>query len=350
MPFHRSYRGRRGKRRHRRKYSNSHASSATKIQRRWRQRRKARSQIHRSMTRYAARKMNYRQGKILYKTFTILLPDYMITTPSVDYPNQGIVCASNAGLLTEVFECGPFLKDPGAVNGVSPICNRFTRYLTLYKQFRTVRAKISLLKYAGKQNDQAYPVQTAAGSYFGTHQYVNQVYSIVDTGSSQRPIIAPTGTPSLTDLTTPPATNLYSDKPDDYFAISNASFKQIAWDKHKSMKYHILKPSRLTEWSQQRLVLLNPTGIPITNNRLSTPWIDSRLGTQVATDTVAAPANANYANMYALTRMPPLSLYGSGFPVRVETIGASLRPVEFPLFKVIMSVTVAFRVPSEDST
>lgn len=348
MPFRRSSR-RRG---HRRKFRNNRTrydSSATKIQRRWRHRRKARSQIHRSMTRYAARKMNYRQGKILYKTFTILLPDYMISNPSVDYPNQGIVCASNQGLLGEVFECGPFLKNPGAPNLVSPICNRFEKYMTLYKQFRTVRAKISLLKYSGKQNDQAYPVQTAAGSYFGTHQYVNQVYSIIDTGSSQRPIIAPPGTPSLTDLTVAPATNLYSDDPDDYFAIPNASFKQVAWDKHKAMKYHILKPSKLTEWSQQRLALLNSTGILISNNRLSTPWIDTTLGIQVASNTVAAPAVSNYGNMYALTRMPPLSLYGSGFPIRVETIGGSLRPVPFPLFKVIMSVTVAFRVPSENS-
>lgn len=345
MPFRRSYRGRRGKRR-RSSYKSrrySRGSAATKIQRRWRVRRKARSMIGRSIRRSAAKKLNYKRGSIVYKTFTLTMPDYMITHPSIDYPNQGIICSGGAGILNEVFELGSIFKSPNATNGVEACCSRFEKYCQLFKQTRMVRAKLTLLHYAGKQGDQAYPAQTAAGSYFGTHQYVNQIHGIIDTGSSNRKIL---GTGSLTDLALAPLSNLYSSTPDTYLAIPNSSLKQISWDKHKGLKYDILKPGRLTEWNQQRVGLVDAMSNPTGTQRLNLPWLDTRLVTGVTSGTWPA-GNPNYQNVYSLMRLPPLSLYGSGFPIRVETLNGAVTTVEFPLFKALISITCAFRVPNE---
>lgn len=342
MPFRRRSSTRRSPFRRRRRRSRRYSSART-VQRAWRRKRKAKSIIKRSVSNYAAKKLNYKQGKIKYKTFTMTLPDYMITHPSIDYPNQGIVCSGADGLLTECFELGAIFKSPNATNGTEGCCSRFEKYLQLFQQVRMVRAKITLLHYAGKQGDQAYPVQTAAGSYFGTHQYCNQVYATVDNGQSKKKIL---GANSLTALNLAPATNIYSLDADTYLAIPNSSFKQISWQKEKALKYHVMKPSRLTEWNQQRLGLVDALSNPSSTYRLNLPWIDSTIVTGVTSNTWPT-GSPNYQNVYSLMRMPPLSLFGAGFPIRVETLNGAVTTVEFPLFKALISITCAFRVPTE---
>lgn len=347
MPFRRSY----GKRKRtfkrkfnprykRRKYSRSSAASA--IQRLVRMRR-ARARLGRSKKRYAIRKINRSRQEMVFKNFTIVAPDSFLVNPQTPVGGLGHVCTDGAGNITECIELGMILKDATAPNGTAIFSPELQNYLELYKQCKIVHGSVSLMKYCQGLGDGQASTGTPPTSSIGiagSKHWVSYLHSAVDTGQFR-------AVDQLQDLGVPAASNIASIIPNEYLCNSNARFKQLSWDAKKSVKTKVLCARPRDEWSQQYYGVFSAAVPPVAQSQLrcNCPWIDTKEIENVAKNLLPA-AHPNYKSLYALTRLPPVSFFGTGFPLRVQTTAGIPANVSVPLFKALISITVAFRVPT----
>lgn len=338
---------------HKRKRTSSHkpsrkrakrSSAATAIQRLVRMR-QARQTLYKRRQRHSIRRFNRQSDEMVYKSFTIVCPDSMLITPGPGtLAGAGISCADPVtGNYVNVFELGMTLKDPAQTNGTKVFSRELQNYCELYKQCKIVHGSVSLLKYNDGTNDGNPSTGTPPTSSIGTvgaKNWVSYIHSVVDSGAFKSAV-------NLQNLAIPPLSNIATTAPDEYFANSNSRFHQLAWDVKKSVKTKIICPSPKEEWSQQRYPIYDNSTPPVAGIALRTncPWLDTSTLTNVWNNGYL-PGNPNYASIYALGRLPTLSFYGTKFPIRVVTAAGVPRAVAYPIHKVLISITCAFRIPS----
>lgn len=326
-------------------------TAATKIQNFFRNRR-ARNAVHKAIVDRAVKISNRSSEEIMYKSYTIVCPDYINLNPSTKYPSSGIACTdAPSAQFVGCYELGMCLKNPASVNGVSAFSQEMLNTLELYRECKIVSGSVSLLKYSAGMGDGqppgnpsvATPVPPLAYSSIGVtgpKDWVTYIHGVIDRGQFK-------AVDGLQNLSIPPSTNIASTNADDYFANSNSMFKQISWDTKKSVKQKIIKPLPTDPWSQQYYSLYNNNTPPTAEVQLrcNSPWIRTNVVEAVLKNQYAA-GNLNYHSVYALTRLPPWSVYGSAMPIRVYSVGGDSANIEVPLFKVLLSITVAYRVPT----
>lgn len=345
MVFRRFRKKRPARGRYKRKYSRSSAASA--IQKAFRRRRN-KAKVFRSMKNYAVQKANRSPAEMVYKSFTIICPDQQLVQPHTAGPNgsRGLNCVSTTGDNTykSCFEIGMFLRDANATNLLVPFSPEMVNYFDLFRQARIVHGSVSMLRYSDSMGDGQPSTGTPPTSSIGTtgqKQWCNYVQSVIDNGSFRN-------VNDLVKLTNAsPATNIASISEDEYLANSNSRLTQMAWNNYKSFKQKIINPDKRSEWANQTFGIFNNATPPVAQYQLRTnaPWLDTNVLKNVASNGYAS-LNPNYQSVYALTRLPPLSVFGTAWPVNVETIAGVPQPSNTPIHKVLLSLCVAFRIPT----
>lgn len=320
---------------------NRRSAGARTIQRMVRNRRARRTLMLRRKA-HAIHRLNRSKSEVLYKNFTIVAPDSFITNGTT-VGGLGLVCTDGAGNITEVPELGLLLKDATAANGVTSISPEFTNYLELYKQCKVVHGSVTLLKYSpglGDGQPSTGTPPTSSVGITGDKNWVSYLHTVIDTGQF-RPV------DQLLDLAVPAVTNIASIVPNEYFANSNSTFKQLSWDSKKSIKTKVLCARPRDEWTQQSFGVFSNAVPPAAVSQLfcKCPWIDTNTLEQVVKNLLPV-GHPNYKSMWALTRLPTITHFGNGFPVRLKTNGGTPADLKVPIFKMIISVTAAFRVPT----
>lgn len=319
-------------------------SAATAIQNIVRQRR-ARATLARKRKAYSIKRFNRQSSEMMYKSFTIVCPDYCLVTPGTGtLADGGISCVDPVtATYTNVFELGMSLKNPSATNGVSVFSPELQSYCDLYKQVKVVHGSVTMLKYNQGTNDgnpSTGTVPTSSIGTTGTKQWVSYLHSVIDSGAFKQAT-------SLQNLAIPPLSNLATSSPNEYLSNSNSRLHQLSWDNKKSIKTKIICPSPKEEWSQQRYPIYDNSTPPVPGIALRTncPWLDTST-LQGVWNNGFLPGNGNYASMYALGRLPTLSFFGNKFPTTVITSAGVPRAVQYPVHKVLLSITCAFRIPT----
>lgn len=341
-----------GKYRAKKNYSRHRRRKAATTLQKFLRRRRRRQHIKKTLTNYSTKKFNRNASEIIYKSFTILCPDDLIINPgaaSGGLSGKGLACTDTSNSeFRQCFELGILIKSSTAANGVSIFSKELLNYLELYKQCRIVHGSVTMLKYSAGLSDGNPSTGTPPTASIGTtgeKNWVNYLHSVIDTGGYKQ-------VNNLLNLTIPANTNVASLLPDEYFANSNTRFQQVSWDTKKSLKTKIIAPVAKSEWSQQRVTQYTDVGpppiLPVAELTLNTnqPWVDTKFF-EACHNNSFNYATANYQTGYSLGRLPPLSYYGNGFPTRVSTDGAIPSPLQVPLFKVLLSITVAFRIPTQ---
>jgi len=349
MPGKRSYSGFRRFPRVAKKYrklgSYHRGRAAGVIQRAFRRRRNRR-RVYNVLKRRAVLRFNRSSKEMVFKSFTIEIPDSMlITQPPGDLVGRGIVSAEQR-VLKECIEIGAILKDPAAPNLTEAFSQEFTNYLELYKQVRVVHGSISLMKFSpglGDGTSATGTPPTSSVGYQGDPKWVAYAHSVIDTGAFK-------DVSSLQNLNIQPSANVASTVINEYFSNSNARLTQLSWDNKKSVKTKIICPTKKEEWSQQYYGIFSAAVPPVAGVQLRTncPWLDTGVVEAVAKNTLPA-GHPNYLSVYALMRLPPYTIFGNTFPQRVRYDGGAAPPVVplvTPLFKGVISITCAFRVPT----
>lgn len=324
--------------------------AASKIQK-FLRRRRTRNRIKATLKNYSTKKFNRNSSEIIYKSFTILCPDNLIINPGYaagGLSGKGLACTDTSNSeFRQCFELGILVKSAAAANGVEIFSDELLNYLALYNQCRIVHGSVTMLKYSAGLSDGNPSTGTPPTSSIGTtgeKNWVNYLHSVIDTGGYHN-------VNGLLDLSVTANTNVASLSPDKYFANSNTRFQQVSWDVKKSLKTKIIAPQSKSEWAQQRVTQYTEAGPPpalpqpILTLNTNQPWVDTRFF-QNCHNNQFTYATQNYQTGYSLGRLPPLSYYGNGFPTRVATTGVIPTPVQVPLFKVLLSITVAFRIPT----
>lgn len=350
------------KNRHYRKKRRRKQRAARTVQRVFRQYR-ARKSLGRAIKSRAITRFNYTPQASKVKTFTILCPDTLLNDPGTgSYAGQGLWCVkgnSTVGELLNVFELGMFRKTIGTAPGMAIFSPELRNYLDLYKYAKIVSASVSCMPYRDNLCTTVYgpvPSTITTNTFSSPLNYCSYLQSVIDTGQWKDIV-------NLQDPAEPIASNLASTNPDDYFASKSSRLHQVSYDNLKSLKTKIMPPHPSSNWAQQRYSWTEASAaaplIPIKHGtyRCTQPWLDTTVLKGVADGTlssVAPPPATNipeypsiYASTYALTRMPPVSFYGKGFPQRFEAVNPT-GPIilQTPIFKCIVSVTVAFKSPT----
>lgn len=354
----RAYKRSKYRRRGRRPRRNKSARTIQRVFRNYR----ARKSLGRAIKSRAISRFNYTPQANKVKTFTILCPDGLLNDPGTgSYAGQGLWCTkgnSTQGELLNVFELGMFRKvttNPGIAIWSPELLNMFQ----LYKYAKIVSASVSCMPYRDNLSTTVYgpaPTTITTNTFSSPLNYCSYLQSVIDTGQFKN-------IDDLQNYATSIASNVASTNPDDYFASKSSRLHQVSYDNKKSLKTKIMQPTLSTNWSQQRFVWASAEAAtplqPIKHGtyRCTQPWLDTSILTKVANGTVnpvAPPAASNiqpypniYASTYALTRMPPVSFYGKGFPQRYQAL-ANQGPtiLQTPIFKCIVSITVAFKTPT----
>lgn len=321
-----------------------YSRAASTIQRLVRSRR-ARKSLAMRRKNYSIKKFNRQSSETVYKSFTILCPDYLIINPGTGvYANSGLACTDTTNsTYQQCFELGMLLKDPGATNGVSTFSTEMSNYLELFKQCRIVHGSASLLKWSDGDGD-GTPITLAAGASSigrqGNKNWVSYIHSVIDTGAFK-------AIDQLQDLAVPPSSNIASVNPNDYFANSNSRFKQLSWDSKKSIKTKVLAPTRREEWAAQYYGFFNTATPPaaVSQLRCNSPWVDTSWVENCIKNNYPA-GHPNYKSCYALTRLPPVSFLGTNFPSRTVATAGLPVTAQTPIHKCLVSICVAFRIPT----
>lgn len=328
----------------RRRYKRRAGTAATKIQAMFR-RRRDRGRFHRALKRKAVVKFNRQSGEMVYKSFTIVCPDAMLVTPGTGtLAGSGISCVDPVtGHYSNVFELGMTIKDPSQPNGTKFFSKELAQYCGLFKQAKIVHGSVSMLRYNQGANDGNPSTGTPPTSSIGTtgsKNWICYVHSVIDSGAFKSAV-------ELQKLSVPPLTNIASTDADVYLANSNSRFRQLSWDTKKSLKTKVICPTSKEEWAQQRYPIFDNSTPPVPGIALRTncPWLDTDTLLGVWNNGYAA-GNGNYESIYALGRLPTLSVFGSNFPIAVVTAANLPRAVQYPIHKVLISITCAFRIPT----
>lgn len=328
---------------------NRKKKAASVIQKAFR-RRRDRQRVKSALKAKAVLSFNRSDKEMMYKSFTIVCPDYMLLNPASTYPNGGIACADTTSLAyTGNYELGALLKNPSAPNGVSIFSQELLNMCELYRQVRIVHGSVTLLKFSDGTGDGNSPagVATPPGALSassigitGTKDWVSYMHSIVDGGSYRN-------VNDQLNISIPPATNISSVNTDEYLANSNSRMAQLSWDTKKSIKLKVIGQPKNSEWAQQYFGFYNNGTPPVAQFQLRTnqAWLDTNILENVAKNQYAV-ANPNYQSAYAIMRLPQISHYGSPFPTRLRSVGGVASSVQFPVHKVLISICCAFRVPT----
>lgn len=342
MPFRRKYRPRTKRRPYRRRYR-SKASAASAIQKAFRRRRNKRRVFNR-MKSYAVKKFNRSPSEIVYKSFTIVAPNEVLLNSGTGvYLDSGIVCTNPLNsTFAQCIEIGMLLKSPSAPNGVVAFSTELQNQLELFRQVRLVHGSCTLLRYQDSLSDgnAATPLVLQSIGTNGTRPWITYLNSVVDTGAFKN-------VNNLVNLAVPPSTNLASFNQNEYLANSNSRFTQVSWDSKKSIKTKVIRPQLQSEWAQQTFGIFDNSAPPVAQFQLKTtqPWIDTNIVENCMKNNYLA-SNPNYQSIYALGRLPPISYFGQNFPNRVENVAGLPTSLQTPLFKVLLSITCAFRIPT----
>lgn len=330
-------------RRPRRRYR-SKASAASAIQKAFRRRRN-KARVFKSIKNFAVKKVNRSPSEMKYKSFTILCPDsQFIDEAPIQYQDSGLVGADPAtNQYRNCFQLGMFLRDTAEVNDTIIFSQELKNYLKLYRQARIVHGSVTMMRYCESVNDgnpSTGTPPTGSIGYTGTKEWISYVHSVIDNGSFK-------DANNLQALSVPPLLNLASTNENEYLSNSNARLTQMSHDSKKSFKTKILPATTQSEWAAQRYGIFNNAAVPVQQvaYKCNAPWIDTNVLIGVADNTYLA-GNENYNNVRALTMLPPLSVYGTNFPVTVSTAAALPVATSAPLHKVLLSICVAFRVPT----
>ncbi len=206
-----------------------------------------------------------------------------------------------------------------------------------------MHGSVTMMRYCNSVND-GNPATTTPPSgsigFTGTKEWISYVHSVIDNGSFK-------DANNLQSLSVTPLLNLASTNEDEYLSNSNSRLTQMSHDNKKSFKTKILTAPARSEWAQQRYGIFNNASPPVQQVALkcNSPWLDTNVLIGVADNTYLA-GNENYNNVRALSLLPPLSVYGTNFPVTYNTSGALPDSTSAPLHKVLLSICVAFRVPT----
>lgn len=341
-----------GKFKYKKNYSRHRRRKASSTIQKFLRSRRRRQRIKSTLKNYSTKKFNRNSSEVIYKSFTILCPDDLLINPGAaagGLSGKGIACTDYSNSeFRQCFELGVLIKSSTAANGVAIFSKELLNYLELYKQCRIVHGSVTMLKYSAGLSDGNPATGTPPAASIGTtgdKNWVNYLHSVIDTGGYKQ-------VNNLLKISIPANTNVASLLPDEYFANSNTRFQQVSWDTKKSLKTKIIAPVSKSEWSQQRVTQYTEAGpppvLPAPELTLNTnqPWVDTKFFENCHYNGYTF-AVENYQTGYSLGRLPPLSYYGNGFPTRVATNGAIPTPVQTPLFKVLLSITVAFRIPTQ---
>jgi len=327
-----------------RKKNGRRKKAASIIQKAFR-RRRAKAKIGRAMKKFAVKKINRSTSEVLYKSYTIIAPDAMfISAPPVQYQGAGLTGADPlTNQYRNCFELGMFLKVPSDPNGLRIFSPELKNQLETFRQARVVHGSVTMLRFCDSNNDGNPATGTAPTStigFTGTKEWISYVSSVIDNGSFK-------DANNLQNLSISPVSNLASSNEDEYLSNSNARLTQMSHDSKKSFKTKILNATAQSEFAQQRYGIYNNATPPVQQLSLkcNSPWLDTKTLVAVGSNGFLA-GNPNYANVYALTRLPPLSVYGQNFPVTTSTTAGNPVRTSTPLHKVLISICVAFRIPT----
>lgn len=308
-------------------------------------RRNARRKIYQLNKSKAIRKFNRSTGEIKFKSFTIVCPDFCLTNPGTGLQSGLGVVQSDIlnGKYTECIELGFFLKSPAATGGSEIFSDELKNYCKLYKQIKIVHGSVTLLKYSTSTGDGSAATSTPPSTSIGVQgskNYCTYLHSVIDTGQFKNVL-------DMVNLAVAPLQNLASQNEDEYLTNSNARLTQVSWDTKKSIKTKIIRPTKREEWSQQYQKIYDTAGTAVlVNLKMNQPWVDTKYVTQLTDTPLPPPTHPNYQSLYALGRLPPVSFYGDGFPVSLYTSGGIPAQRGVNLHKVLLSITCAFRVPT----
>lgn len=344
MPFRRKYRPRRF---HRYRRKRSRFTAASTIQRAFR-RRRFKNKMYRAKKRYAVRKFNFQKAETVVKSFTIVCPDSIMLQPPLNYTGSGILTTNPGnGTYSNVFRLGILLRDTSATNDVKIFSNELKNYLELYRQVQIMHGSVTMLRWNnGSVNDGNTPSGAGAGPDInnsigrtGSKRWIGYVHSAIDNGQKKNNNI-------IQNLSSTPAECLYSTIPDEYLANSNSKFQQVSWDNKKSLKYKIIAPQSKSPWSQQLYTMIDTTGTSSGSWRANQPFLDTIDVENAANNTFVPAQSANYATVYALGLLPPLSVYGTRFPTVETSVGGVKSLYTAPIHKCLISITCRFRNPT----
>lgn len=344
----RKYKGRGGPyRKYRKQYTKgSKSRAATSIQALVRSR-QARATLARQSKRASIKRFNRKSSEVIYKSFTVVCPDEVLINPYTANPNQGLLCSDPATAEYKAnFQFGMFYKNPSALGLCTMLSPEMQNMLELYKQCRVVHGSISMMRYSDGVGDGLTPAGAGAGPLVnssigitGDKDWIGYLHSTIDTGAYKN-------VQDLQNLSIPPNTLIASFNPNEYLSNSNSRLHQVSWDNRKSIKTKVLLPTSKSEWAQQRVTLYDlPGTTPIVQLRTNGPWVDTNIVEGVAKGTYPV-GHTNYQSVYSLTTLPAVTFYGTGFPSRVRSVAGTSTPVLTPIHKVLLSCTVAFRVPT----
>ena len=335
----------RPRRRYKRKYSRYSAASA--IQKAFR-RRRAKRRVFKAKKNFAVKKFNFQKAETLVKSFTIVCPDSIMLQPPLGYTGHGI-CTTNPGtaVYSNVFRLGILLRDSSLPNDVKIFSNELKNYLELYQQIQIMHGSVTMLRWNdGSINDGNTPSGAGTGPHVnssigrtGSKRWIGYVHSAIDSGQRHANNI-------IQNLSSTPAECLFSTKPDEYLANANSKFQQVSWDNKKSLKFKIIKPPKSSGWSQQLYTMTDTTGTASGTWRAEQPYIDTADIEKATNGTFTTAQNANYKVCYALGLLPPLSVYGTKFPIVTTSVGGVTSLYTAPIHKALVSITCRFRNPT----
>lgn len=339
----------RGRRRFRRRpfVRRRRPRAASMIQRVWR-RKRLKNRMFRSKKRYAVRKFNFQKSETVVKSFTIICPDSIMLQPPLGYTGSGILTTNPGnGTYANCFRLGLLLRDISIPTGLKFFSSEFKNYLELFRQVQIIHGSVSMLRWNnGSVNDGNPPAAAGAGpdvnnsiGRVGSKRWIGYVHSAIDSGQKKNNNI-------IQNLSATPAECLYSTIPDEYLANSNSKFQQVSWDNKKSLKFKIIGADKKSSWANQLYTMYDTTGTGSGTWISNQPYIDTIDVENAGNGTFLPAQSANYGTVYALGLLPPLSVYGTRFPVVETSVGGVKSLYTAPIHKCLVSITCRFRNPT----